>query len=428
MANVINNQDTIQILLGCEEGRNNISTSRFSSSISMVPSMLRNLSPKSFTPRVVSIGPLHHEDENLKEMEEQKRIYLHDLLIRVGFPQEQTLDECLQKVNASIDQIRARYIGMRPYSDVQLAKMMVMDSCFILEISYKFKLGIVNPLISQSTRLNLLLVENQIPFFVLNDIYECTVFKSDPTASLTDLILPVLEIGNPFAPILRKYIPSSGAYIAPDHILGLYHKCYQPAEGTIASAFIPSIIHDTLELVKVGVSFKPYQDASWRLAMKLERSRFAWFSWLCGKPIVIKMPTMCINHFYELFARNLIAYEQTYDVGKYVSSYALAMDILIGGQEDIAKLVESKVIINIMGSNQEAAEVINSILKEVPVTDFYYVDVLTQLVSYHEGYWPKNIMWLRRRYFNSPWSIIALFAGMILFGLTVVQTIFTIKH
>ncbi|GJW86954.1 putative UPF0481 protein, partial [Tanacetum coccineum] len=124
MANVINNQDTIQILLGCEEGRNNISTSRFSSSISMVPSMLRNLSPKSFTPRVVSIGPRHHEDENLKEMEEQKRIYLHDLLIRVGFPQEKTLDECLQKVNASIDQIRARYIGMRPYSDVQLAKMM----------------------------------------------------------------------------------------------------------------------------------------------------------------------------------------------------------------------------------------------------------------------------------------------------------------
>nr|GEX65955.1 putative UPF0481 protein At3g02645 [Tanacetum cinerariifolium] len=94
-----------------------------------------------------------------------------------------------------------------------------------------------------------------------------------------------------------------------------------------------------------------------------------------GTPVRIKMPSFCISHFYELLVRNLIAYEQTYDVGKYISSYAVAMDILINSQEDIAKLVESKVIINLMGSNLEAADMINRIVKEVPMTDFFYVDI-----------------------------------------------------
>ncbi|GJV15725.1 putative UPF0481 protein [Tanacetum coccineum] len=388
--------------------------------------MLRNLSPKSFTPRVVSIGPLHHEDENLKEMEEQKRIYLHNLLDRVGFPQEQTLDACLQKVNASIDQIRECYAGMRPYSDVQLARMMLMDGCFILEFCKKYSSKDVNPLLAQSICLDLLLVENQIPFFVLKHIFESTILKSEPTASLIGLIYPVLEVGIPFSSAFRYR--SVGAFTStPNHILDLYHKYFKP-QRTVVSGFSPTIIHDTRELDKVGVSFRPNRDKSWALAMKLEQSRCSWFSWLCRNPIVIKLPEMCFSHFYELLVRNLIAYEQTNDVGKYISSYALAMDILIDGQEDIDKLEEKKVIINLMGSNQEAADMINSIVKEVPVTDFFYGHELERLVRYHEGYWPKNIVWLRRRYFNSPWSIIALFAGIIVFALTVVQTYFTIKH
>ncbi|PWA46013.1 hypothetical protein CTI12_AA512930 [Artemisia annua] len=353
-----NTQDIIQNLLACEEGRNNISTRPFSSSISMVPSMLKNLSPKSFTPRVVSIGPLHHEDENVKEMEGLKRIYLHDLLLRV---------------NASIDQIRARYIGMRPYSDVQLAKMMLIDGCFIIEVCKKHstKTNSVNPLLAR----------------------------------------PV-------------YMPRLVAGGKPDSILFPTRIPY----CTRSLFTIFNNPHAAQELVKVGVSFKPYLDERWPLAMKLEWSRFGCFSWVCGMPVVIKMPAVCFSHFYELLVRNLIAYEQTYDVGKYISSHALAMDILIDGQEDIAKLVESKVIVNIMGSNKEAADMINSLVKEVPMTDFFYADELTQLVRNHEGYWPKHIAWLRRKYFKSPWSVITLFAGMILFGLTVVQTICSIKH
>ncbi|GJX86192.1 uncharacterized protein Tco_0336966 [Tanacetum coccineum] len=221
---------------------------------------------------------------------------------------------------------------------------------------------------------------------------------------LIGLIYPVLEVGIPFSSAFRYR--SVGAFTStPNHILDLYHKYFKP-QRTVVSGFSPTIIHDTREL---------------------DKSRCSWFS-VSRNPFVIKLPEMCFSHFYALLVRNLIAYEQTNDVGKYISSYALAMDILIDGQEDIDKLEEKKIIINLMGSNQEAADMINSIVKEVPVTDFFYGHELERLVRYHEGYWPKNIVWLRRRYFNSPWSIIALFAGIIVFALTVVQTYFTIKH
>ena len=41
-----------------------------------VPERLRKLNEKAFTPRVVSIGPLHRGKENLKAMEDHKIMYL----------------------------------------------------------------------------------------------------------------------------------------------------------------------------------------------------------------------------------------------------------------------------------------------------------------------------------------------------------------
>ncbi|KAM0014647.1 hypothetical protein Hdeb2414_s0034g00726181 [Helianthus debilis subsp. tardiflorus] len=102
------------------------------------------------------------------------------------------------------------------------------------------------------------------------------------------------------------------------------------------------------------------------------------------------------------------------------------MDMLIDTHEDIAKLVTSKVIINHIGSNEEAANMINKICKELAPEHFYYTEQWEQLDSHFKGYWPRKIVKLKRTYFNSPWSIIALFAGIVLFVLAMLQTIFTI--
>nr|GEY79885.1 putative UPF0481 protein At3g02645 [Tanacetum cinerariifolium] len=102
-----------------------------------------------------------------------------------------------------------------------------------------------------------------------------------------------------------------------------------------------------------------------------------------------------------------------------------------GGGDDVSDVVdpvqESKVLVNGLGSNQEAADMINKICKNILFTKFNYAQEFKKIDKYYNAFWPKNIAWLRRVYFNNPWNAIALLAAIILFSLTVVQTVYTIR-
>ncbi|GJX19714.1 putative UPF0481 protein [Tanacetum coccineum] len=130
---------TVQRLLNYDERVQNRSK-QHPGSIYMVPSIYRDLSPRSFTPRLVSIGPLHHHDEHLKGFEVQKATYMHHLFHNVlrplGSTPEKLMKACVTRVSRSIDHIKACYIGMKIYPDSKLVEMMVMDACFILAFIY----------------------------------------------------------------------------------------------------------------------------------------------------------------------------------------------------------------------------------------------------------------------------------------------------
>ncbi|CAH1433036.1 unnamed protein product [Lactuca virosa] len=173
-------------------------TNHFSRTINMVPSVFRDLSPVSFDPRVVSIGPLHRHDEPLQLFEDQKATYVDSLLHRVPSPPEQTLKECLLKAAASIDMIRASYPRIeKAYSDTELSTMMVMDACFILEFILMISKSSDEQkhLLRGSPMLyDLVLLENQIPFLVLNLIFDLTIAKSQLTNTLTELLIDLKHV------------------------------------------------------------------------------------------------------------------------------------------------------------------------------------------------------------------------------------------
>ncbi|KAJ0702125.1 hypothetical protein HanPI659440_Chr14g0525831 [Helianthus annuus] len=413
--------ETVRSLLDCVGEKQNV-TNTFSPSIYMAPSTLRNLSPNSFMPRVVSIGPLHRKDENLQRFEGRKAAFVHDLMSRSNSSSTQMLTTCVERVASVIEKIRGCYAAdVKSYDDIELAKMMVMDACFILEFIHKISVGSNLRLQDQYIPYDLVLLENQIPFFVLEDIYECVIYNFEERLSLTAFIHPLLKYTNLFQGRIK--VGGSRSDFNHDHILGYLHHCFQP-KNDISSAFPSSTIHSAVELDRAGVNFMPNQDAKWPMAMEVQMYRSTIF-WFLFKP-TLTMPTLRIDDFTELILRNLIAYEQSYVVNPYVTSYARAMDMLIDTHEDIAMLVTSKVIVNHKGSNEEAANMINRICKEVFPEHFFYTEQWEQLDIHFNSYWPRKIVKLKRTYFSSPWSIIALFAGIILFVLTVVQTIFTI--
>ncbi|PWA78155.1 hypothetical protein CTI12_AA218190 [Artemisia annua] len=346
----IDTDDTVQLLLKYDEEVQNPSD-QCPRSIFMVPNVYRDLSPRSFTPRVVSIGPLHHQDEHLKGFEVQKATYMHNLFHNVLRPldstPEQILKECVTKVSDSVDQIKACYFAMQTYPDSELVKMMVTDACFILAFLYKediqySSLGPVELLYTHIYH-DIVLIENQIPFFVLQDIFECTFLKFHPAPSLADFIFLIQNRCNIFEGDL--VMGNSCISSTHDHILGFIHKSYQHPDRNSSTPYEIVQGHSVVELERSGVRFSNRLDAEWPMAMELEFSRFLCFPLSWSKP-TLKLPVLRLEDDTESIIRNLIIYEHSSQVQACVSSYMYAMDNVIDTPEDVAKLVKSKALVN----------------------------------------------------------------------------------
>ncbi|XP_076958874.1 UPF0481 protein At3g47200-like [Bidens hawaiensis] len=353
-------------------------------------------------------------------MEDIKKTYQDELLVGVGSPAE-ILNMCREKVSDSFEKVRKYYFGKKVSDllDDELAEMMVMDACFILQFIVNLSIGgnlfSNNRLRSRNVALDLVLLENQIPYFVLQEIYDLTLKVSKPeTTDLISMLYDLLERVNPFLDKLK--LENHSVEKPPYHILGLLHEFYDPntSDPPNIEAILKVHSDSAVGLHKVGVRFRPNQNMTWPLAMEFEQS-------------TLRMPRVLIDNFFEVVMRNLIAYEQySYGVKNYVASYAMALDMLDATPADIAKLAESDVLVSNMGSYEKASNMISSICKDVTFLDFYYIECWQKVKNHTDSYWSTNFAVLKRKYFGTIWKAIALFVGIILFAVAVIQFAFRI--
>ncbi|XLU22183.1 hypothetical protein S245_058249 [Arachis hypogaea] len=148
----------------------------------MVPHNIRKFKEDAYTPEIVSIGPFHHGDEKLLKMEDHKRLYCKQFIERSETNKLESFVNCVQELEPKI---RACYSDDIKLSKEEHVMVILVDCCFILEflLRYHFMLTRGDDAILLPTRLrvyiryDLLLLENQVPFFVLDKIYNL-VFPS----------------------------------------------------------------------------------------------------------------------------------------------------------------------------------------------------------------------------------------------------------
>ncbi|PSS32681.1 UPF0481 protein [Actinidia chinensis var. chinensis] len=177
-----------------------------SARIYRVPEELRKLKESAYTPRLISIGPLHSEDEHLKSsMQDVKLWYVNFLICRMtdGSPncKSDVLDECLREMKPLVEDAKKSYAEK---VDNLNEEMLVLDGCFILEILYRYHLlnnpqkktnkesekdttetpkgNIRDPFFASrlmriTVQHDLLLLENQLPLCVLEKLFLITVAK-----------------------------------------------------------------------------------------------------------------------------------------------------------------------------------------------------------------------------------------------------------
>ncbi|KAL9386284.1 hypothetical protein Peur_019408 [Populus x canadensis] len=158
-----------------------------------VPERLRQLNEKAYTPRLVSIGPIHHGKEKLKSMEDHKRMYLKEFIARTKV----SVKGFIELIKEKETRLRNCYAETNGCSSEYFIKMILMDAAFVIMLLLKWKHtefrgsrdSIFNlPYKRVDVRVDICLLENQLPFFILEELCGLsTILGNSPKATLIEL-------------------------------------------------------------------------------------------------------------------------------------------------------------------------------------------------------------------------------------------------
>ncbi|OUZ99251.1 Protein of unknown function DUF247 [Macleaya cordata] len=109
----------------------------------------------------------------------------------------------------------------------------------------------------------------------------------------------------------------------------------------------------------------------------------------------------------------------------YFTDYVLFLDSLVNSRKDVEILHSKGIIEHFMGSDEEVANIINKLCREVvyEADGCYLSQHLKKVNLYTKKKWNSWRATLMHDYFSSPWAILSLLAAIILLLLTIIQTI-----
>lgn len=380
-----------------------------------VPRPLRIVNLDAYKPCLISIGPLHHGLRKLRRMQEQKLRYVQNFLRR---NENKTLKDYLRAIKGWEKEAREYYIEPINLSSVEFVEMVLLDACFVIEFFVNWRMDTLDendrvfgkPSLEHVIRRDLLLIENQLPFFVLQGLYDL-VFddvscqRELPFVDLTSEAL----VGE--AQLPKKFKGREILHFVD--FMRTYYLPSQPRDQNYTSSqsidwnFCPGVgdLHDA------GVKFVVSKSES-MLDIKFENG-------------ILEIPRLEVEDHTEGLLLNLSAFEQChYHFDSYIVDYILLMDVLITTLKDVDILISSGIVSNALGNNDDVARVFNTICREATydASRFYYANLCRRLTAYSQTRWNRWKATLKHDYFSNPWTIISVVAAIVLLILTVVQT------
>uniref|UniRef100_A0A7C9AF05 Uncharacterized protein n=1 Tax=Opuntia streptacantha TaxID=393608 RepID=A0A7C9AF05_OPUST len=447
-----------------------------------IPQKLRDVNPKAYTPCRVAIGPYHANAEHLKSMEPYKLRYLNSLMSR-SREGHGNLIRFIKAIEARESEARKCYSGIEELDSHIFKRMLLLDGAFVVEFFLSFYqcwkehlpapdcpiLG--NEKASIEVCHDLLLLENQLPFFILEDLFYCTF--ENQTGTFPRLAYKTLCSCSPLILSREDYLPREQVEQRTmqgkvNHLLHLLRICCLDVptpsvslgvqgENPSDTAQMPTrslekgklrflCLHLKIpswwgrkeEQQKVlaknkvtpnhfrnPASVTELREAGVQFRAKKGRFMYAKFDEATG---VLEMSHLQLNDYTEIFFRNVIAYEQYYLNVFHASAYMFFMAGLIDTKKDVDILQESQVIDSLLESKEDAANIFNMVTKyTVSRESLELKELVHKLKAHTMKPWNKWNAILRRDYFGSPWAIISFSAAVVLLILTVVQTIASVR-
>ncbi|GLJ47688.1 hypothetical protein SUGI_1007120 [Cryptomeria japonica] len=457
-------------------------------SIYRVPPCIKNTKHESYDPVVALLGPYHHrKHQQLTVMDEYKLQAVDRTLERIP---RMTVEQLVMKVEELEMKIRSCYEDWATEWDREtLAWMMVMDGCFILEF---LRMELPNSsLVFCSQRsdnikrreivLDILKLENQIPFFILQMIVDLEI--RDPgavpafLAKRLDSLIGGFFQGYPFSLEENRHektvcngVNENENVIAKlinggvSHLLDLSRRVIENLLSNSASGCESDIPPKSCSCnVQCGVStciatpngvacFRgaptfgclrrssrvdgsmiPSAEKLQRAGIKLKLSTEGKFDFKrnCFRRGTLYLPQIIVDDDTEIFLRNLVAFEECQRkensaIKRVISRNMYIMDNLIDSKEDVGLFRRANIVKNYLGTEEEVARIFNDLC--VGIT--YKGDFENILRNVNEHYNSQLTVWIsdfRKEHCSRPWYVISLVAAVILLVLTLLQTIYTMR-
>nr|XP_023915583.1 UPF0481 protein At3g47200-like [Quercus suber] len=302
-----------------------------------VPKRLRKVKEEAYTPKLISIGPIHRGNLELKDMEMRKQRYCNKFFCRI----KKTKEEFESFIEENKDKIRNCYAEeITLPCGKEFVNVILLDSIFIIELFWMtFKREdnrkeyiLSKPWLEEGIKNDLILLENQLPFFILHDLSEqsgCNI----------------------------SFITLACNYFCPGH----------------------EDLYTEMEAVKHFTDF--------------------------------------YRHFYHPPNQNLgYSIEHLYSATKLDTS-----GLIFQNKEDVELLVDKRIIVNSLGSNEAVADMVNKLCLEIVEVRSYYSHIAGNLNKHYDSPWKQNMASLKNVYFRDIWRGTATVVGVLVLLMTIIN-------
>lgn len=381
-----------------------------------VPDPLRKSNQEAYTPQIISIGPFHRDNKKLQAMERYKLRYLKDFKERLNV----NLKDLVGTIKAA-ESVRGCYSETIPLDSDDFVKMILIDASFIIELFWRnwtelwseYDRKLIKPWLSNRMHLDLMLLENQLPFFIIGKIYDITM-PSD------------ISMEHPFIELsfeqFKFHNVQEKSHLDPEcknimHFVDLVRFfCLPPCGRRPKRTKIVKKMHSTTQLKEVGLKYKLIDTSSCsQLELKYADH---------GE---LGIPKFTLDDTTEVYAGNLIALEEChYALEAYITDYYILLRFLLRTSKDMDIVVEEEIIANWLDDINETF--INKLCINIVhsgMNDDYH-SICEGLNKFHQErvtYVQKMKAALIRDYFCTSWMGASTIAAFILLVLTIIQTV-----
>ncbi|KAI4374292.1 hypothetical protein MLD38_012303 [Melastoma candidum] len=393
-----------------------------------VPRTFVEINGRAYRPRIVSIGPYHIGHSDLAMIQEHKYRYLDAVLAR-SRPSLLSLESLVRSLEPMIGEAIECYSESISLSMDDFLEMLVVDSVFLIELFMRFSrqvpLDREDPIFTMSWvrpffNRDFLCLENQIPYFILEKVYnEVTTMDDKCVPSLARLALVFFNNGLD----LPGEATAASDDLPPRHLLDLVRTTFLPHDESLVEPprgpGVPThVIHCVSKLRRAGIHLRASKDEETFLAVRFRE----------GKGL-LEMPMIAIDDLMAAFLMNCVAYEQCHHgITKHFTTYATLLDCLVNTARDVEYMCDHGIVENHFGTDSEVARLINNMGKDVAfnIDRCYLSGLFNSVHDYYNNSWHVQWAGFKYTYFDTPWSFISALAALVLLFLALTQTFFTV--